>query len=397
MKICYISNLYPPAVLGGAEIIVQKTAKAMKKRGHDVVVITTTVDSDEHIIDDDGIKLYQLNTTPLYPPYKQTEVGGIKKPLWHAFDLYNSKTRNRICEILEDEDVDIIHLNNYNGLSMSVFEVGCKLGIPLIFESHDFSLICPRANLIRGNNTLCLKCNIACKVYVDIQRRLLGDNVDVLISPSNFMINKYKENNFFKNTRCVKIPLATDKKTTKTTKSYDTIDITYIGTLGKHKGVQTIIEAFKQIDNEKLRLHIVGKGYDEQEFKQMAEGDERIIFYGFVENSEIEKFYDMSNIIIIASICYDNSPMVIYESFSRSTPVIGSNIGGIPELITNGYNGLLFEADNPSDLKDKIIKLADDVELLKSFEDNASKTLPNDSMKIMIDKLEKEYENILEK
>ena len=105
----------------------------------------------------------------------------------------------------------------------------------------------------------------------------------------------------------------------------------------------------------------------------------------------------MSNIIIIASICYDNSPMVIYESFSRSTPVIGSNIGGIPELITNGYNGLLFEADNPSDLKDKIIKLADDVELLKSFEDNASKTLPNDSMKIMIDKLEKEYENILEK
>lgn len=71
---------------------------------------------------------------------------------------------------------------------------------------------------------------------MNIQRKLLDNHVDLLISPSNFMINKFKENNFFRNTSSVKIPLAIECNTNKTRKSYDTIDITYIGTLGKHKG-----------------------------------------------------------------------------------------------------------------------------------------------------------------
>lgn len=95
MKICYISNMYPPAILGGAEIIVQKMAQAMKKRGHEVIIITTSPDNQQHIVDDDKIKVYQLNTTRLYQPYQQTQVSGIKKPLWHLFDLWNNKTKKR--------------------------------------------------------------------------------------------------------------------------------------------------------------------------------------------------------------------------------------------------------------------------------------------------------------
>ena len=74
----------------------------------------------------------------------------------------------------------------------------------------------------------------------------------------------------------------------------------------------------------------------------MAKDDKRIIFHGFVDNKEIMKFYEMINFLVIPSICYDNSPLVIYESFSTGTPVIGSDIGGIPELIKENYNGFLF-------------------------------------------------------
>ncbi len=387
MNICYISNLYPPAVLGGAEIIVEKIAKTVSSMGHNVTIITTSPDNDSHVINRDNTTIYQLNSTKIYPVYKQTEANGIQKPLWHLFDLWNRKTLKEVKEILKKEDIDIIHINNFKGLSISVFKAGNDLKIPVIFESHDFSLICPRANLIRGDGTLCTDPNIICRNYVRIQKRLLDDYVDLLISPSNFIIEKYNENGFFLNTDSIKIPLGVDYKTRKSPKSYETIDITYIGTLGKHKGVDILIDAFKNIDDSSLRLHIIGKGYDEDKFKKQAENDERIIFHGFIDNKDIQKYYDMSNVIVIPSICYDNSPLVIYESFSNSTPVIGSDIGGIPELIDDHVNGLLFKAGDSDSLKEKLLEISNNKELLKKLESGSSKTLPEDSMQVMIDSL----------
>ena len=164
MKICLISNLYPPNVLGGAEIVVETMALAMVEKGHDVIIITTSPDDEEHVINRDNTVIYQLNTTKLYPTYRQTEAQGIKKPFWHIMDLWNKNTLHAIKNILVNESVDVIHVNNYKGLSLSCFKAGKELNIPVIYESHDFSLICPRANLIRGNNTLCENRNIICNI-----------------------------------------------------------------------------------------------------------------------------------------------------------------------------------------------------------------------------------------
>lgn len=396
MKICFISNLYPPNVLGGAEIIVEKMALSIQDYGHKSIIITTSPDEDRHTIQRDNTTIYQLNTTKLYPTYKQTEAQGIKKPLWHVLDLWNSSTLNAIKEILIDEKVDIIHINNYKGLSLSCFKAGKDLNIPVIYESHDFSLICPRANLINGKNTLCESRNFICNEYVKQQRRLLNDNVDVLISPSQFMIDKFHENDFFNHTYCVKIPLGVEYESRKTIKTYDSFDITYIGSLGKHKGVDTLIKAFKEIEGDNLKLHIIGKGYDEEEFKGLSEDDERIVFHGFVDNRDIMDYYQMTNILVIPSICYDNSPLVIYESFSTGTPVIGSDIGGIPELVKDGYNGLLFEAGNTESLKEKLVKVINDKELLKTFEENSYESLPKNSMDEMVNKIIEEYNRVLE-
>ena len=396
MKICFLSNLYPPNVLGGAEIVVEKMAKSMIERGHEVIVITTSPDEEEHILEDDSVKIFQLNTTKLYPTYKQTEPQGVKKPLWHLFDLWNGATLSAVKDILVRESVDIVHINNFKGLSLSCFKAGKDLNIPVVYESHDFSFICPRANLIRGNNTLCENRNFICNEYVNIQRRLLDDNVDLLISPSQFMIDKFHDNNFFNNVRCVKIPLGVEYSSNKTIKDYETIDITYIGTLGKHKGVHTLISAFKDIDNENIKLHIIGKGYDEDEFKQLAMDDDRIVFHGFVDNKDILKFYEQTNVLVIPSICYDNSPLVIYESFSTGTPVIGSDIGGIPELVMEDYNGFLFESNNPESLKKKLVKVIKNKELLKKLEDNAFNSLPDNSMETMIDQIISEYTKLVE-
>lgn len=395
MKICIISNLYPPNILGGAEIIVEKLVNAIARKNHEVVVITCSADNEEKIMRKDNITIYSIATTRIYPTYQQTNAKSYEKPLWHLFDLWNKKSKKRIIQIIKDEKCDIIHINNFKGLSLSCFDVGKSLNIPVVFESHDFSLICPRANLIRGNNTLCLERNKICDTYVSIQRKLIKNNVDLMIAPSNFMINKYRENNFFNDTECIKIPLGIDFERVKTIKSYDNIDITYIGSLGKHKGVDTLINAFKEIPDDNVKLHIIGKGYDEEEFKKMALEDNRITFHGFVNNEDIKKYYSLSNIIVIPSICYDNSPMVIYESFATATPVIGSNIGGIPELIKDNINGFLFEAGNKDDLKEKLLKVINDKEILRELEENAYESISNDSIDVMADESIKAYEQLM--
>jgi glycosyltransferase involved in cell wall biosynthesis len=397
MKICIISNLYPPYVLGGAEIIVDKLVRNIAKKGNEVVVITCSADNKEEVQKEDNITIYSINETKIYPTYRQIEANGLLKPFWHLFDLWNRNCRDKIIEIIEKEKCEIIHVNNFKGLSLSCFEVGKKLDIPLVFESHDFSLICPRANLIRGNDTLCENKNKICETYVNIQRKLLGDNIDLMIAPSNFMIEKYRQNGFFNNTKCVKIPLGIDFKSEKTVKDYDILDFTYICSLGKHKGVDTLINAFKEIDDKYIRLNLIGKGYDEEEFKELASGDDRIIFHGFVDNEKIKEYYAASNVIIIPSICYDNSPLVIYESFTTGTPVIGSNIGGIPELIEDGRNGYLFEAGSVSQLKDKLLKVINNKELLKELEKNAFDSIPEDSIDIMCDETLEVYRRLLEK
>jgi glycosyltransferase involved in cell wall biosynthesis len=396
MRICFITNLYPPNVLGGAEIVVEKIALNVMKFGHESVIITTSPDEDQHIIERDNTTIYQLNTTKLYPTYRQTEPQGIKKPLWHVFDLWNNSALDSIKKILIDEKIDIVHVHNYKGLSLACFKAGHNLDIPVIYTSHDFSLICPRANLIRGNNTLCEKRNIICNQYVNMQRKLLNNYVDVLISPSQFMINKFHENNFFKNIPCIKIPLGVEYESNKTNKNYETIDVTFIGTLGKHKGVDILIKSFKEIDGKNLRLHIIGKGHDEEEFKNLAESDDRIIFHGFIDNKNILKFYEKSNILVIPSTCYDNSPLVIYESFSTGTPVIGSDIGGIPELIKDNYNGFLFKAGDHISLKEKLVKVINNKELLKKLEYNALNSLPEDSMDVMLERIIEQYYRVLE-
>ena len=395
MKVCIISNLYPPYVLGGAEIIVDKLARKLAKKNMQVVVVTCSHDKKEHMKKEDNLTIYSINATRLYPVYKQTEAKSYLKGLWHLFDLWNRKCEKRIIEIIEKEECDIIHINNFKGLSLSSFEVGKKLNIPVVFESHDFSLICPRANLIRGNDTLCKNKNKICETYVNIQRRLLDDNVDLMIAPSNFMIEKYKENNFFNNTKCIKIPLGIDFERKKSIKSYDCIDFTSIGSLGKHKGVDILIKAFKEIDNDDIRLNLIGKGYDEEEFKKLAGDDDRIIFHGFVDNKDIRKYYELSNMTVIPSICYDNSPVVIYESFTTATPVIGSNIGGIPELIEDGINGYLFEAGNVKDLKDRLLKVINDKDSLKELEEAAFESISEKSIDIMTDNTIDAYRQLL--
>jgi len=390
MKICLISNLYPPNVLGGAEVSVKKVSEELVKKGHEVIVITTPFsENDVEIIN--GVKIYQVKPLNLYEIYHHPNQSMLLKPLWHIIDLWNPYDERIIENILKTENPDVVHIHNFKGLSLSSFAPAKSLKIPLVFTTHDYSLVCMRANLLNSSGEICKNPSALCKIYNQIQKHLAKNKVDLLISPSQFVINKLKSNGLFKDVKSKKIPLGIElKDNEKFEKDYSQTNILYVGNLGEHKGVHILLKAFRKIENRNIRLDIVGKGLCSEKLKSMSENDNRIKFHDFLEGKELIKMYQQANLTVVPSIWYDNSPMVIYESFSCRTPVIGSKIGGIPELIEDGFNGYLFEAGNVNVLEN----LIDSPETLKKLEQGTYESVQRYTMDKHIKQLEREYQKL---
>ena len=394
MKIGLISSLYPPYILGGAEIIVKKTAEWLVRKGHEVFVITTSPDRKAFTETVRGVKVYRINPINVYTMYNHQRQLEILKPIWHGIDIWNPHSYIIVKSVLEKEKPDIVHVHNFKGLSLSVFSAVKRLNLPLMFTAHDYSLICPRANLLRRSGEICSDPSPLCKAYAKVQKFLVDSKSDLVTAPSQFVIDKLREAGLFRNVRTIKLPLGIEINDKKPEKGYETIEVLYVGNLSRHKGLHVLIKAFKELKFENVRLHVVGKGKDESEFRMMAKSDPRIIFHGFLPEKELLQLYRKVNIVVLPSIWYDNSPMVIYESLANGTPVIGSRIGGIPELIEEGINGYLFEAGNAYQLKKILEYLIENPAELRRLENGAIESVKKYDIRKYIETLEELFKEV---
>jgi glycosyltransferase involved in cell wall biosynthesis len=158
-----------------------------------------------------------------------------------------------------------------------------------------------------------------------------------------------------------------------------------------------LISAFKQIKEKNIHLYIVGEGKDINHFKKIADSSKNITFYGFVSEKDLIALYKKSHAVVVPSVWYETFGIVIIESFKYATPVIASNIGGFPELVKNGYNGILFEAGNVDQLKRIFENLLDNLDEIKRMSNNAFLSAKEFSMDEHISKLHNLYEEVLRK
>lgn len=401
MKICFIANLYPPLAFGGATGVAQMEAEYLAKKGHETVVITTSPKKRGYNEKINEVRIYRVPPHNIYTVYdnfkNQNKRHFFSKIIWHAIDIFNYKLKNEVKKIIEKENPDIIHIHNFGGLSTLIFKEIKKMDIPIIFTAHDHHILCPRSNMLRSNGTLCKNKPLICFLYTYIKKFFLDDKIDVVISPSKFLLNKFKENGLFKENKLIKLPnpIKVDL-TSKPHKFYEKLEILYVGELIEHKGPDILIKSFKNTNNKRLRLHIVGRGPLEKELKKLAGKDKRIIFHGFLHGKKLMDMYRIANITVVPSILYDNSPMVVYESFMCSTPVIGSKIGGIPELIKDGHNGFLFEPGNVDELTNILNEILENPTTLKRLEKGARESSKKYDIKKHITILEKIYKSLIE-
>jgi glycosyltransferase involved in cell wall biosynthesis len=158
--------------------------------------------------------------------------------------------------------------------------------------------------------------------------------------------------------------------------------------------VQVAISAFRKLKLENARLHIVGDGNYLDVVKGLAQNDSRIIFYGRVKNEDLGKFFERCSFLIFPSIWYENFPLAIIEGMQNGLPVIASNIGSIPELVNDGFNGFLFKSGNEEALL-RILEVSAKAPI-HQLSNNAINTFKDLSMAKHITEIYSVYNSVLE-
>lgn len=381
MKICIINNIYPPYDRGGAEQVVVKTVEGLRDAGHEVVVITSSPRGDEQEIIH-GIKIFRTRPRNIFFYTNAHHHSLFARFMWHIIDIWNFSTANWVKHILMHERPDIVHTHNLMGLSFLIPSVIRKLGIRHIHTVHDVQLVEPSAMILKEKEHSLRYRGVHTKVYSAILRTLMG-SPQVVISPSHFLKTFYSARGFFKTSKfeIVRNPVtfevasahevsraaevaSADKSTNKTDVTREGhcennghFNFLYLGQIEYHKGILLLLEAFIQLKKElriSARLHIVGDGSLYTRVQELAREHEGIKVYGRKDRQELPELFAHMDMTVVPSLCYENSPTVIFESFAFGVPVLASDSEGIEELIQEGENGVMFEAAQAHSLKEKM-------------------------------------------
>jgi len=158
--------------------------------------------------------------------------------------------------------------------------------------------------------------------------------------------------------------------------------VLYFGRFSKEKGIETLIEVCKKLPH--IPFVFAGTGPFEEQINVVK----NIKNVGFQNKRDLECLIREARLTVLPSEWYENCPFSVMESQIYGTPVIGANIGGIPELIQNGKTGELFESGNESELKDKILKLWNDQRKLETYSKNC--------LEVSFDTVDQYYSKLIE-
>jgi len=292
--------------------------------------------------------------------------------------IYSFEAKRKIEKLIKNEKPDLAHIHNiYHHITPSIIPVLKKYNIPVIQTLHDFHLISPNYSLYSEKNGIHEECShgkywkaiihkciknsrsasalSAAKMYFEKITKIYNKNVDIFISPSQFLMTKYIQNGFPSDKICFLKHFVelNEYKPKFSPGKY----ILFFGRLHAQKGVKTLIEAVSTLPD--VNLKIIGSGKEEKKLLKLIakKNINNIEFLGAKYGKELKNIIRNSALVVVPSVWYENAPFAVLESFALGKPVIASNLGGLPELVKNKSTGLLFKEGNANDLREKILSL----------------------------------------
>jgi len=338
--------------------------RLLRDKGHSVVIFSTQDPRNE-----------ECEQSPFFVEkidYNRSDIPLGQKVKFGLGLLYSFEGARKIDALLRKERPDIAHLHNiYHQISPSILPVLRRHGIPIVQTLHDLKRVCPSYKMLSATG-ICERCRSGRYYNAILQRCVKGslgfsalncleayfhkairiyDIIDLYLSPSRF----YKEKlvSFGLDARRIRVVpnfVVLDSVPSLACKGH----VLYCGSLDRQKGVFTLVKAVE--NDAAVRLVIAGSGPEEVTIRRYLREKQigNVKLVGFVGDEKRTRLMREAFFLVLPSEGYENCPLVVLEAFANGKPVIAARIGGIPEQVKPGLNGLLFEPGNAAQLREKI-------------------------------------------
>ncbi len=372
MRVLYVNTLYPPYVNGGAELVLKTQAEALAARGHAVTVLTIGPNPGVVAQRDGRVSVLQAQFRNQYFHLSKVSPPIYRKVLWHLKDRDNRDMARVVRRLVPRIDPEVVCCHNLAGWSISVWREVAALGRPIVQVLHDQYLLCAKSTMFRAGRNCANPC-IDCRLLRTVHTAA-SNQVSAVVGVSRFVLERLLAAGLFAtvpirevlyNVSAQGLPPASARRSAADAR---TIRFGFIGTLTESKGIRPLLDTVSRSKLEHIRLRVAGRGeagYERELFR--AYRDPRIEFLGYVAPRD---FFGSIDVSIVPSLWHDTLPSVVFESLGAGVPVIGSRRGGIPEMVVDGVNGLLFEPDQPDALLGSLQRLLQDRELLRELTGN---------------------------
>jgi len=384
MRILYLSALFPPDVLGGAEMSAHSQALWLRDQGHEVAVLTTAQrPADEmHGALVDGLRMYRFHLPRLYPVYRFAAAKAWQKPLWHLQDHLDPSNRRIASRVLDEFRPDVATLHVVQGLGYNVLTELAARDVPVVYFLHDLGLACVKMSMFRNGQECEKQCSV-CSLSSWYKESLIRKLPRVgFCSPSRANLSRVAEFlpiQRYPHTAILnpnRYPAATVPRTDSAT-----LRVLYAGRIHQTKGVDVLLQSARRLQQagsstRPFHVTVVGTGPQEAALRAEFGAEPWCTFTGFVNQADLSNIMLNSDVLCVPSIWFENSPGVLIQALGLGLPVLGSNIGGIPELVEHGHNGLVLP---PGDVEAWRSALEDVLQAPERLSDWRSYALANSS------------------
>lgn len=370
MKILIVSNLFPPFYVGGFEIRCEQVSRALAARGHEVSVLTSHHGAKGSKVEDNGITVHRI--LDLYQPFANK---GSKETLPFKLDrlsrwMTTRRNYRTALKLLRTERPDLVFAWSQSRLSLGAAWAAHDLYIPLAWTFGDANIAQYRPAPFRKNVSK-LRAYLF-DMFIAPHTTWQGLNFAYIHCVSEFTKARLISGGLpAKDARVIYrgIPLQKFPPKEPLGELHSPARILYVGQVQRSKGVHTVIEAAQRLNADSaapvVAVTIVGEGNNnyKEELRKLAEsGTTPVEFLGKVGHDEIANFYRAHDLFVFPSTASSREGFgaTALEAMASGLPVLGTSQGGMAELFVDEENALIFPAEQPDVLAEKLNRLIHD-------------------------------------
>lgn len=366
---------------GGTEIAAYYLAAEMAKKDHNVDIFTSSINSKDSFELSGGMKIHRYGTN-FKIASANVALNMVFKPLKYKLEIVHSHSPIPYSDLpallyAKRKNVPFVLTYQYDGQETGGSFIR-NTGVS-VYNKYLLNKVLDYADVIIATT----------KSYVEESKFLKGYKDKITLIPNGINIDEF--NISYSKEECRnKLGLSADKKI-----------ILFLGSLVPYKGPDILLKAFSIIKKEipDVELVFAGRGEMQKELEKLAEKfsvKESIKFAGFIEEDLKPFYYKAADIFCLPSTNMGESfGIVNLEAMASGVPIISSNLGGIPDIVEDGKNGLLVKPGDSKSLADAMIFLLENEDARKKMGNDGKMKVEDYSWKKIAEKTEEIYEKLL--